>query len=213
MKFVMSYSCGKDSTFALQKMLQRGDEPVGLLVMINEEAQRSWFHGADYALLWRISDALGIPLIACPARGEAYHTSFEEGLKQAKERGAQAACFGDIDIEQNRQWGVERCKAAGLSWEYPLWRRDRREIVREMLAQGVRCVIKSVNNRMLPRTLLGSMLDETAIGIMERCGVDICGENGEYHTLAVDGPAFRSKLEYELGRILDFGDISVIDIR
>jgi len=82
-----------------------------------------------------------------------------------------------------------------------------------MLAQGVRCVIKSVNNRMLPRTLLGSMLDETAIGIMERCGVDICGENGEYHTLAVDGPAFRSKLEYELGRILDFGDISVIDIR
>ena len=73
---------------------------------------------------------------------------------------------------------------------YPLWQRGREENVRELLALGYRCVIKSLNNTLLPRALLGRVLDEDALAEMERCGIDLCGENGEYHTLTVDGPIF-----------------------
>ena len=104
MKFVMSYSCGKDSTLALHKMIEMGHEPVALLVMVNIDAGRSYFHGADEKLLDEFSEALGIPMILCPAKGEEYHLKFEAGLMEARKLGAEAACFGDIDIEGNRKW-------------------------------------------------------------------------------------------------------------
>lgn len=73
MKFAMSYSCGKDSTLALHKMLEQGHEPVCLVIMVNEEAGRSYFHGADSTMLERYSQALVLPVISCPAVGTTYH--------------------------------------------------------------------------------------------------------------------------------------------
>lgn len=213
MKFVMSYSCGKDSTYALHQFIEAGNEPVGLLIMVNEAMERSWFHGADYALMEKISKALDIPLILCKTQGETYHTALEEGLRKAKEYGAEAACFGDIDIEANRQWCVDRCEAVGMEAHFPLWQHGRKEIVHEIIENGYCCIIKSIHNKKLPKEILGRRLDMDVVKIMEENGIDICGENGEYHTLAVDGPIFKNKLQYELGDVLDFGDISVIDIR
>ena len=99
MKFVMSYSCGKDSTLALHKLIKAGHEPVGLLVMVNKDMDRSWFHGADHRLLEKFSKALEIPLLLCPSGGDEYHLEFEKGLKRAMELGAEMAGFGDIDIK------------------------------------------------------------------------------------------------------------------
>lgn len=213
MKFAMSYSCGKDSTLALHRLTESGNEPVGLLVMVNQELNRSWFHGADIQLLNKISRALEIPLILVPSSGEEYHTSFEEGILRARKLGAEMIGFGDIDIEENRRWSTDRCDAAGVRAEFPLWQQDRRRIVEEIISNGYQCIVKSIDNRLLPRELLGRTLDQKTADIMASCGVDICGENGEYHTLAVGGPVFRHNLYYKLGDILNFGDRSVIDIR
>lgn len=79
-EIVMSYSCGKDSTLALHKMVEAGHTPVALLVMFHEGQERSWFHGVDRPLLERIAAALELPLLLCPSTGEAYHLAFEEGL-------------------------------------------------------------------------------------------------------------------------------------
>lgn len=212
MKFVMSYSCGKDSTLALHKMIEQGHEPVGLLVMVNEEAGRSWFHGADYEMLDRYAEALAIPMIQCRSKGETYHTAFEEGLAKAKSMGAEAACFGDIDIEQNRRWEEERCSAAGLIPCFPLWQRGREETVQELLGLGYRCLIKSVNMTVLPKSILGKYLDEASVAVMKDARIDICGENGEYHTLAVDGPVFKKPLDFRIGEILELGGYAVADI-
>lgn len=212
MKFVMSYSCGKDSTLALQKLIEAGNEPVGLLVMVNEELDRSWFHGADYKLLAQYSDALGIPLILCPSKGEEYHLAFETGLEKAKALGAEMAGFGDIDIEGNRAWSTERCVNTGIKAEFPLWQRGRREIVEEIMEKGYNCIIKSITNTLLPKEILGRTLDAEIMDIMAGCGIDVCGENGEFHTTVVDGPIFRHPLNIELGEILDFGEKSVVDI-
>ena len=88
MKFVMSYSCGKDSTLALHKMVEQGHIPVALLVMFNQDQERSWFHGVDRPLLEQIAASLELPLLLCPSSGEEYHLAFEEGLRRAMEMGA-----------------------------------------------------------------------------------------------------------------------------
>ena len=185
---------------------------VCLVVMVNENAGRSYFHGADYTMLNRYSETLALPLITCPAQGETYQSSFERGLAKAKTMGAEAVCFGDIDIEQNRQWEADRCKAVGLVPFFPLWQRGREENVYELIRLGYRCLIKSVNRTVLPIELLGKYIDEASVSIMKSAGIDICGENGEYHTLTVDGPIFQEPLSFQTGGIIESGDYAVIDI-
>ncbi len=212
MKFAMSYSCGKDSTLALHKMLAQGNEAVCLVICFNETAGRSYFHGADNEMLQRYSEVLGLPILLCPTTGDDYAQAFEAGLAQAKAMGAEAVCFGDIDIAENRRWEEERCQVVGLAACFPLWRQGRAALVQELLALGYRCLIKSVNRRLLPTSLLGCCLDEAAVAVMQAAGVDVCGENGEYHTLAVDGPIFRRSLQFKLGELLESGNYAFIDI-
>ncbi len=210
--FVMSYSCGKDSTLALHKMLALGGVPTALYVMFKSCCGFSFFHGAGGALLERYSAALQIPLLCVPSCGEDYHLAMEEALRKAKKAGAEFACFGDIDIEGHRIWGEERCRNAGLSALYPLWHANREENAREVINLGYKCVIKSVDNTKLPKNMLGKILDEALLEEMAQCGIDVCGENGEYHTLVVDGPIFRLPIQYTAGKILDFGERSLIEI-
>lgn len=212
MKFVMSYSCGKDSTLALHKMIEAGHEPVALLVMVNEDQERSFFHGADNQMLEAYSKALELPLLLTPTKGDDYHLAMERSLKKAKLLGAEAACFGDIDLEGNRAWAEERCSNTGVQAEFPLWQNDRVQNVHELISLGYKCVIKAIDNRFLPETLLGRMIDEETIKVMEACGIDICGENGEYHTLVADGPVFKSPLPFKIGNVHKFGDFSVAEI-
>ena len=210
--FVMSYSYGKDSTLALHKMISQGNIPLGLLVMINEENDRSFFHGASPKMMTDYERALGIPVKRVISASKSYHLRMEEALEYFKDKGAEFACFGDIDIEGNRRWSEERCENTGLEAVFPLWHADRKENVREIIELGYKCLIKSVNNTLLPKTLLGRFIDEETLNIMENCGIDVCGENGEYHTLTIDGPIFRKAVPFSRGEILDFGNYSVIDV-
>jgi len=212
MNFVMSYSCGKDSTLALHKMIEQGNQPVALIVMVNEKVNRSFFHGADYEMLKAYSKVLDIPILITSSAGENYHLSMEESLRKAKAMGAEAACFGDINIEDNRKWEEERCKNAELQAVFPLWQRNREENVYELINLGYCCLIKSINNTLLPKSILGKCLDNEVVEEMRKYGIDICGENGEYHTLVVDGPIFKEPLSYQTGELLDFGDFSIIDV-
>ena len=127
--------------------------------------------------------------------------------------GAEAVCFGDIDLEQNRQWEEDRCKAVGMLPFFPLWQQGREDIVRELIRLGYQCLIKSINRTVLPMELLGKLLDDASVSMMKPAGIDICGENGEYHTLAVDGPVFRKPLHFHIGEKIILGDSAVADIK
>lgn len=213
MKFVISYSGGKDSVLSLHKMLEEGHTPIGLLVMVNQEQQRSWFHGVDLELLRLIAASLEVPLLLCESAGEDYHIRMEEALRTAKGQGAEACVFGDIDIEDHRAWCRARCDAAGLRCIHPLWHRNRMDNTNEIIALGYQCVIKCVRNQDLPQSFLGKILDAGLVAEMKKRGLDVCGENGEYHTIVVGGPIFHHPVAYERGEILDFGNISAINIR
>ncbi|HIY29281.1 MAG TPA: ATP-binding protein, partial [Firmicutes bacterium] len=118
-----------------------------------------------------------------------------------------------IDIEEHAQWCRGRCEAAGLEGVFPLWQRDRKENAREILALGYQCVMKCVRNDALPQEMLGKVLDDSLLRQMESLGIDVCGENGEYHTIVLGGPIFHTPVPYTCGEILDFGNISAMDIR
>ena len=208
----MAYSCGKDSTLALHHMIAQGNDPVALITMVNEAEERSFFHGADLQMLQAYSKALNIPILITPATGDTYHLEMEKSLRKAVSLGAEIACFGDIDLEGNRAWGEEQCKNAGIQAVFPLWQKNRTENVYELIGLGYQCLIKSINHTLLPREVLGRILDAETIDLMKRCGIDVCGENGEYHTLVVDGPIFCNPLTYKTGEILNFNDFSVIEV-
>lgn len=212
MRFVLSFSGGKDSMLALHKMLEAGYDCVALLVMYNEEAGRSWVHGIDTALLGAISDALGFPLLRRSASESTYHADMERALLQARDMGAEACVFGDIDVGDHRRWDEDRCSAAGLKAILPLWQRDREENVREAVALGYRCLIKCVQKGVLPESFLGRPLTFPLLEEMKRYGVDLCGENGEYHTVVVDGPIFRHPVIVENHGVIQLEHISAADL-
>lgn len=223
MNFAMSWSCGKDSALALHKMIEAGHRPCCLLTMFNSEERRSWFHGATESMLRAYSNALGLPLWAFPTTGEEYAAAFEMALDKARHFGAQACAFGDIDLQANRSWEEERCANRGLEAVFPLWQKPRDEIADEILRLGYKCVIKAINSEKFPHaspkelasfceTWLGRCLDRDFLRQTGDLGGDLCGENGEYHTLAVDGPVFRHPLQYRAGRILRLPGHAAIEI-
>lgn len=213
MNYVISYSCGKDSALSLLRMQEAGHVAVGLLVMYNLHQERSYFHGVDHDLLKEIADALAIPLILCASKGEDYHLVFESGLNKAKKMGAEACVFGDIDIEDHRRWGEQRCQLADIHAVFPLWQENREALVLEGIQKGLCSIIKCIHNEELPTSMLGKKLDVAVIEDMKEHHIDVCGENGEYHSLCVAGPIFHRDVDYQLFDILHFDKVSVIDIR
>lgn len=213
MRFLLSYSGGKDSILALHELTAQGHVCAGLLVMYNGAENRSWFHGADTPLLTELADALRIPLLLCPAEGEGYHTAMEDILRASAAQGVDACAFGDIDIQQHRAWDEARCASAGLVPILPLWGRPREDCLRSIFLFGYKCLVKCIDNTILPESLLGRTLDFAMLDMLRAQGADLCGENGEYHTLVVDGPVFRRPADYILGGVVRLGRISAADIR
>lgn len=204
MKFIASFSGGKDSLLALDRTIENGHEAVGLLVTTNSK-EKSWFHDIDIEILSEIADSLEIPIFFCPcSMGEMYTQDYEKALKQVKIiTGAKACIFGDIDIEDHRAWCQGRADNVGLEAMYPLWQEKREELVREFIGKGYKTMIKKVDKNKLPTKFLGKTLDEELIEELITMEIDPCGENGEYHTLVYDGPKFRRKINLKIGKITE----------
>lgn len=197
--FCMSYSCGKDSTLALHRLIEQGNRPVALVVTVNKDAGRSWFHGIDGETLRLVSGSLGIPLIEAVCEGgDDYEKAFETALTTARDMGATHCAFGDIDIEAHKSWCEARCSSVGLEPAFPLWQQNRLDICNDFIDLGYTGVIKAVSKaHKLPQSLLGKKLDRALIAEIESHGADACGENGEYHTFVCDGPIFSKPVSYQ----------------
>ncbi len=212
MKFVLSFSGGKDSILSLDRLIKKGHTPLALFIMYNQEAGRSWFHGIDEPLLNKISESLKLPLWIYPTSGEEYHLAIRKALERAKAEGADAVAFGDIDVQENREWCERQCETAGISGIFPLWKESRGALVREVVGRGYKCIIKCVRNSDLPQSFLGKAMTSGIIEEMEKTSVDASGEGGEFHTVVVNGPLFSFPVEIENRGILNLGNISVADI-
>jgi len=197
---------------ALYRMINLGHTPVALITTVNKEQKRSWFHGIQTELLHVVSDRLDIPMVLCECIADEYTQAYEEGLKKARQIGADACVFGDIDIDGHKRWNEECCARVGLKCVLPLWDQDREALVREALGAGFKAIIKIVKNDVLDESFLGLDLSIPILERIKAAGADPCGENGEYHTFVYDGPFFLNPVPFAMGEVIDLGTHKAIHI-
>jgi diphthine-ammonia ligase len=196
MNLLCSWSGGKDSCFALMQMAQK---PSVLLNVLNEGGQISRSHGLSKEILSAQADAMGLPIKFFTTTWDKYTQKYIQNLQALTQKyGLTDAIFGDIDIEVHRQWEQNVCDSANLNCHLPLWQQDRKNLVLSMIDAGLVAVIVSCNDH-LGQDFLGKIINTETVKQLETKGVDVCGENGEYHTLVIDCSLFSKPLNILLG--------------
>jgi uncharacterized protein (TIGR00290 family) len=202
-KILLSWSSGKDSAWVLHVLRQRGDvEVVGLLTTINTNFQRVAMHGTRHALVKAQAEAAGLPLwevpLPWPCANEVYELAMAAACASAVEQGISAIAFGDLFLEVVRRYREDRLRGTGLEPMFPIWGRNTRELIGEMLEGGLRARIVCADPSKCPADLIGRDLDFDVVRCLP-AAVDPCGENGEFHTFAYAGPMFREPIPIETG--------------
>ena len=190
MNFVTSWSGGKDSCYAMMQAVALGLKPKILMNMMNENGQVSRSHGLPLSILKQQAQKMDLPIVTVPATWNEYEAKYIKALQEIKtEFELEAAVFGDIDLQPHRDWEEKVCKAAGIEAVLPLWQQNRIDLVNEMLANGIETMIVSCNTQM-GENYLGKIMTKELAEELEAKGIDSCGENGEFHTMAINCPLF-----------------------
>jgi len=206
-KVTISWSGGKDSAFALHKILRDGGyEVVNLHTVIDEETRRVGLHGVREELIEEQADNIGLPLtkiyLSKTEDHKAYETLMTSYYRQCARQGIEGVVFGDIFLEDLKKYREELLKPSGLIPLFPLWKSNSVELFSEFIRTGFKTVICSANAALFNKFQLGSTMELKTPESFKH-GVDVCGENGEYHTLVFDGPIFKKPLALELGEIVE----------
>lgn len=195
MNFIISWSGGKDSCYAMMKVVGQGFVPKVLLNMMNENGKVSRSHGLPLSILNQQAQKMQLPVEAVPATWEDYEAKFIDVLKTLKAKfNLNAAVFGDIDLQPHKDWEEKVCTAASIKAILPLWQQDRIVLVNEMIESGIETMIVSCNAQM-GESYLGKILTKELATELHEKGIDPCGENGEFHTLVLNCPLFSERIK------------------
>ena len=205
-RILLAWSSGKDSAFALHVLRGMPDvEVVGLLTTVNETHDRVAMHAVRRTLLEAQAGAAGLPLLivriphACS--NDVYEAAMGAALEEARARGVRGVAFGDLFLEDIRRYREKQMAGTGLRLVFPLWGRPTAALAQEMLDAGLRARITCVDPRVLPASFAGREFDRQLLADLPR-GVDPCGENGEFHTFAWDGPMFAHAVPVRGGEVV-----------
>ncbi|WP_332645704.1 diphthine--ammonia ligase [Lysinibacillus sp. 54212] len=205
-KFIASFSGGKDSVLALYKAMKVG-EAVGLIVMLEEEGERSRSHGMPPELIRAQATSIGLPVYTAASSWEDYEEVFMSLLKKAKNQGAEVLVTGDLDTPAHGCWHDKVAKNAGLKLGMPLWEMDHRETVEEFINLGFQTILVTVNLSLgMREDDLGRTLTHEYVQELVARGIDPCGEGGEFHTTVIDGPIFKQPIPVRKCEILRDGE-------
>lgn len=193
-KISVSWSGGKDSAFALYKILKHeGYDVVQLHTVLNAETKRVGMHGVHESLIDQQALALNLPLekLFLPASEshDAYTKLIGDYYMKCRANGIESILFGDIFLEDLKKFRDSLLGESGLTGIYPLWKSDSRELIEDFIQTGFKTLICSANANLLSRDVMGRTIDLPFIQALPE-GVDPCGENGEFHTFVYDAPIF-----------------------
>lgn len=202
-KAIFNWSSGKDSAFALYKILKEDQfEITFLLTSINKEFQRISMHGVSVSLLERQAESLGFSLIKMELPKEPSMEEYREimgkTMEEIKSKGVTHSIFGDIFLEDLRKYREDQLKAIGMEAVFPLWKIDTTDLINEFLNLGFKTIVTCVNETYLDKSFAGRIIDENFINDLPE-NVDPCGENGEFHTFTFDGPIFKTPVQFGIG--------------
>jgi uncharacterized protein (TIGR00290 family) len=213
---MVSWSSGKDSAWLVHTLRAQGDLEIGaLLTTVNESARRVAMHAVRVVLLQAQADSMGIPLwqvpIPSPCTNEDYERAMEAAVRHAVGGGFTHVAFGDLFLEDIRRYREERLAGSGLTPLFPLFGLDTTRLARDMLAGGLRARLTCVDPRALDRRFAGREFDAALLSELPG-EVDPCGERGEFHTFAYDGPMFARDIPIESGEIVERDGFIFADI-
>lgn len=205
MKVIASWSGGKDSCFACYRALAQGYEVSYLVNFISRESRRVSFHGTRAHLIYRQAQAIGIPLVqhSVPPDLSLYEQRFKKAVSVLKRNGVQGMVFGDIYLQEHRDWIERVCRELGITPLLPLWGMAPERVLGEFIEVGFEAIIVSAKADIFSEEWLGRKIDRSLQFDLKKLAeakeFDICGEQGEYHTLVVDGPLFRKRVQVTYG--------------
>ena len=195
MSYISSWSGGKDSCLAAYLALGQGYKISHLVNFISQEFKRVSFHGIEARMIQLQSQAIGIPLLQKKTTREGYEQEFKEAVRSLLPRGIEGMVFGDIYLDEHKEWVERVCGELGITAIEPLWNKDTEEVFTSFIDAGFEAVIVSAQAELIDRGWVGRRLDRRFLSYLKAGNIDLCGENGEYHTLVINGPLFKRRIE------------------
>lgn len=184
--------------FALYLYLRnKKDESCYLLNMSEADIKKSRSHGLSHTMIIAQAKAINFPLIQEPIIDGNYERSFKEAISKLKAKGVTTGVFGDIYLHEHRVWIERVCNEMRIESVFPLWGMDTKEVIQRFISEGFKTMIVSIKKGKLSPVFLGSVIDENLLNDLRTIpDIDLCGENGEYHTFVFDGPLFNYPLPF-----------------
>jgi uncharacterized protein (TIGR00290 family) len=200
-KAIFCWSGGKDSAFALYKVLQEKEYQVtALFTTINENFHRVSMHGVKEELIEAQAKSIGLPLYKMYVKegsNAEYERNMESFLLEQKAKGIEYVIFGDIFLEDLRAYRDNNLAKVGMKGVYPLWKIDTHKLAHDFIALGFKTVLCCTNDAYLGEKEVGQIFTKEFVKSLP-ANVDPCGENGEFHTYCYDGPIFKAEVKVKV---------------
>jgi len=209
MKVFVSWSGGKESALATYKAISQGYQVSSLVNFISEDGERSRSHGIKASILESQSQAIGIPIVQVKTSWEDYEENFRKVVRELKEKGVEGGVFGDIDLDEHREWIERVCAELGIKPLLPLWGIGPGDLLADFCNLGFRAVVVATR---LDESLLGRNLDKAFLAEIQNFNCHLCGESGEYHTFVINGPIFKKLLKVTQGKREKRDDVWFLEI-
>lgn len=203
-RIALSWSGGKDSCLALDTLVKDGYKVVCLMTTAPEETGRTFAHGEKLELVKAQAASLNIPIEFVNCTLEHYTDRFIETLLELKEKyDLNGIAYGDLYLDEHREWGEQVAAKAAVEAIYPLWMmaHEAKAKLQTFVQSGFKAVVIRVRKEKLDDTWLGRQLDEAFLRDISNENVCPMGEAGEYHTFVYDGPLFKKRIELSFGEI------------
>jgi len=218
-KTLLSWSSGKDSAWALHTLRQQPDiELAGLFSTITETFDRVAMHAVRTELVRRQAEVAGLPLhiisIPYPCSSDDYAHAMNDFITEAKQQGVECFAFGDLFLEDVRNYREEKLRDTGITPIFPLWQIPTDELSQQMVDGGLKAVITCIDPKHLPNEFVGREFNHALLQDLPEA-VDCCGEYGEFHSFVFAGPMFNHPIDIEAGEVVErdgfvFADLSPI---
>ena len=205
MRLAASWSGGKDSCLACYKAVTQGYEVTHLVNFISRQFRRVSFHGTRSRIISRQAQAIGIPLVqyTVPEEMGLYEQRFKQAVSALKRKGVGGMVFGDIYLQEHRDWIERVCGELEITPLLPLWGMPPERVLGEFIDLGFEALVVSAKASIFTQEWLGRSVDYSFLSelrvLCQQHDVDVCGEHGEYHTVAVDGPLFQKRMQLVSG--------------
>lgn len=192
---ISSWSGGKDSCLACYRALKQGFKIKYLLNFISRESKRCCFHGIESRLIKLQAELIGIPLVQkeVTADMQEYEKEFKAAVSEFKN--IEGMVFGDIYLDEHKIWVERVCQDLGITPVEPLWNDSPQDLIEEFINLGFKAIVVSAQADKFDKDFVGRQVDKDIIEELRSRNICPCGENGEFHTLVIDGPIFKSGIK------------------